>query len=44
MLSHSGALAGILTMDDLLALIAEELGDFAGTIDRERLREIRARR
>jgi CBS domain-containing protein len=43
-LSHSGALAGILTMDDLLGLIAEELGDFAGTIDRERLREIRARR
>lgn len=43
-LSHSGALAGILTMDDLLALIAEEFGDFARTIDRERLREIRARR
>ena len=42
--THSGALAGILTIDDLLELAAEELGDFARTIDRERVRETRARR
>lgn len=42
--THSGALAGILTIDDLLELVAEELGDFARTIDRERVRETRARR
>src|SRR5512147_353539 len=35
-LTHSGALAGILTIDDLLELMAEELGAFARTIDRER--------
>lgn len=43
-LTHSGALAGIVTMDDLLGLIAEEFGDLAGTIGRERARETRARR
>jgi CBS domain-containing protein len=43
-LTHSGALAGILTIDDLLELMAEELGDFARTITRERVRESRARR
>jgi CBS domain-containing protein len=43
-LTHSGALAGILTIDDLLELMAEELGAFACTIDRERVRETRARR
>ncbi len=43
-LTHSGALAGILTIDDLLELMAEELGGFARTIDRERVREARARR
>jgi CBS domain-containing protein len=43
-LTHSGALAGILTIDDLLELMAEELGNFAGAIDRERVREARARR
>ena len=43
-LTHSGALAGILTIDDLLDLMAEELGAFARTIDRERVREARARR
>ena len=43
-LTHSGALAGILTIDDLLELMAEELGAFARTIDRERVRETRARR
>lgn len=42
-LTHSGALAGILTLDDLLELVAEELGDFARTISRERLREARVR-
>lgn len=43
-LSRSGALAGILTMDDLLGLIAEEFGDLAGAIGRERARETRVRR
>ena len=43
-LTHSGALAGILTIDDLLELIAEELGGFVRTISRERVREVRARR
>lgn len=43
-LTHSGALAGILTMDDLLGLIAEEFGDLVGTIGRERARETRGRR
>lgn len=43
-LTHSGALAGILTLDDLLELAAEELGDFARTISRERVRETRLRR
>lgn len=43
-LTHSGALAGILTIDDLLDLMAEELGAFARTINRERVRETRARR
>jgi CBS domain-containing protein len=40
----NGALAGLLTMDDLLELVAEELGDFVRTVGRERLRETRARR
>jgi CBS domain-containing protein len=43
-LTHGGALAGILTIDDLLELMAEELGNFALAIDRERVREARARR
>jgi len=43
-LTPSGALAGILTIDDLLELMAEELAGFARTIDRERVREARARR
>lgn len=38
-----GALAGIVTIDDLLELVAEELGDFVRTVGRERLRETRAR-
>ena len=40
----TGALAGLLTMDDLLELVAEELGDFVRTVGRERVRETRARR
>ena len=43
-LTHSGALAGILTIDDLLDLMAEELGALARTINRERVRERLARR
>jgi len=43
-LTHSGALAGILTIDDLLDLMAEELGALARTINRERVRETRVRR
>jgi CBS domain-containing protein len=41
--THSGALAGLLTIDDLLELVADELGDFVRTISRERVRESRAR-
>ena len=40
----SGALAGIVAIDDLLELVAEELGDFVRTVGHERLRETRARR
>ena len=40
----NGALAGILTLDDLVELVAEELGDFVRTVGRERLREKQARR
>lgn len=39
-----GALAGILTVDDLVELVAEELGDFVRTVGHERLRETRLRR
>jgi CBS domain-containing protein len=39
-----GTLAGIIAIDDLLELVAEELGDFVRTVGRERLRETRARR
>jgi CBS domain-containing protein len=39
----SGALAGLLTIDDLLELVAEELGDFVRTVGHERLRETRLR-
>ena len=42
-LTHSGALAGILTIDDLLELVAEELDDFIGIVGRERARETRMR-
>lgn len=39
----SGALAGILALDDLLELVAEELGDFVRTVEHERVRETRLR-
>jgi CBS domain-containing protein len=39
-----GTLAGILTVDDLMELVAEELGDFVRTVGHERLRETRLRR
>lgn len=42
--TRSGALARILTIDDLLELVAEELGGLARAIDLERVRETRARR
>jgi CBS domain-containing protein len=40
----SGALAGIVTIDDVLDIVAEELGDIVRTIGRERWRESSARR
>lgn len=43
-LSRSGALAGILTLDDVLELMAEEMNDFARTMAKERVRETRVRR
>jgi len=42
-LTHSGALAGILTLDDLIELVAEQLDGFVRAIGRERTRETRAR-
>lgn len=42
--THSGALAGIITIDDLLEFAAEELGDFARIIKRESVREAHVRR
>lgn len=42
-LNHSGALAGILTIDDVLEVISGQLGEFVRAIDRERVRETRAR-
>lgn len=43
-LTHSGALAGILTLDDLLDILAEQLGDVVHAIARERNHETRVRR
>ena len=40
--SGTGALAGLLTLDDLIDVAAEELGSFARTIGRERSREASA--
>jgi len=42
-LSESGALAGIVTVDDLLGLVAEQFGDLVKAISAERSREARAR-
>jgi len=42
-LTHSGALAGIVTIDDILELVAEELEDFVKILGRERARETQAR-
>ena len=43
-LTHSGALAGIVTIDDVLDILAEELSDLVHAIARERHRETRMRR
>ncbi|HVW84174.1 MAG TPA: CBS domain-containing protein [Bryobacteraceae bacterium] len=40
----SGALVGIVSLDDILELLAEELGDLVGLIRQERRKEIEARR
>ncbi len=41
--SRSGALAGIVTIDDVLALVAEEMDTFVRTLRSERVRETRVR-
>jgi CBS domain-containing protein len=41
--THSGALAGIVTIDDVLDIVAEQLGDIVRAIGRERVRETRMR-
>ena len=43
-LTRSGALAGIVSIDDILELVAEELDDFVGIVGRERVRETQLRR
>ena len=42
--TQSGALAGILTIDDLLDIVAEQLNEVVHAIERERVRETRLRR
>lgn len=42
-LTRSGALAGLITIDDILELVAEELGDSVKTVSRERVRETQLR-
>jgi len=42
--TKSGALAGIVTIDDVLELVAEELHDLVRTVGQERARETRLRR
>jgi len=42
-LSSSGTLAGIVTVDDLLGIVAEQFGDLVKAISVERSREVRAR-
>jgi CBS domain-containing protein len=41
--THSGALAGIVTIDDVLDIVAEQLGDIVRAVERERVRETRVR-
>ena len=43
-LTRSGALAGLVTIDDLLDNVAEQLSDVVHAIERERVRETRVRR
>lgn len=43
-LTRSGALAGIVTLDDVLELLAEQLDELVGTVGRERARETGIRR
>jgi len=43
-LTHSGALAGLVTVDDVLDIVAEQLGDIVHAVARERVRETRVRR
>lgn len=40
---REGTLAGIVTVDDLLAIVARELSDLAGTLQSEQAREVSAR-
>jgi CBS domain-containing protein len=42
-LARAGTLAGIVTIDDLLELVAEQLGDLVKAIASEQSREVRAR-
>lgn len=42
--TKSGALAGIVTIDDVLELVAEELRELVRTVGQERARETRVRR
>lgn len=43
-LTEHGALYGIVSVDDLLELVAAELGEFARIVDTERRQELHARR
>ena len=43
-LTHSGALAGIVAIGDVLDIVAEQLSDVVRAIARERHRETRMRR
>jgi CBS domain-containing protein len=42
--SDKGALVGILAIDDVLELVAEEMDGFVATLRSERAREVRQRR
>jgi CBS domain-containing protein len=43
-ISKEGSLLGIVTLDDLLELLSEEIRDLAGLLSRERLREETSRK